>query len=187
MATSKQNFGLNQQQFEELLSNLKKGDMELFKQIFISHFNSCKQYIQSKYKASDEDAHDVTMDTILEFRRRLLADKVQYGNLRFLFTQMASQRYLRLLKNNRKEILDQDFEEVIEEQPYSEQELAILESAWSMLSESCKKLLRWNVYDGIKLNEIAKMLDKQASAVRKQKERCMNKLIEIYKQQTDGI
>ena len=182
MATSKQNFGLNPQQFTQLLEKLKQGDHSLFKTLFVSHFNDCKQFIRRKYGASEEDAYDATMDTVIIFRNRLLDNKIEYGNLRYLFTKMASQVYLRNTKQKQNEVTYDNLRiEPRAEDPYQEDQLNLLTKAWGALSNNCQDLLKLNFYQNMTLSAIAEQLGSKAATIRKQKERCMAKLIELYK------
>ena len=183
MQQSGKNFGLSEAQFNQMLIALKKGDNSLFEQTFLLHFQDCMNYLKRRYKASHEDAYDVSMDTLLEFCKRLKKGKIVYGNLRFLFTQMASQVYLKWIK---KQNLVGEWEdlEIPEEKPESvdEEATSALNKAWSQLGTNCQKMLRSYYYDQVTLNEIASDLGKSDVAVRKQKQRCMEKLRGLFKQ-----
>ncbi|MBK8111208.1 MAG: sigma-70 family RNA polymerase sigma factor [Saprospiraceae bacterium] len=106
---------------------------------------------------------------------------MSYGNLRFLFLQMASQHYIRQQTAKSKVVSADQFDEAEEEEvTISDDQLAMLGHAWKDLGEVCKDLLKMNFYDGLKLNEIAKKMDKTDVAVRKQKERCLEQLKNTY-------
>ena len=87
------NFGLSEEEFVQLKAQLVRGDEKLFQVIFFAHFESCMNYLKHQYKVPHEKAYDVTMDALLLFRRKILEGKVRYGNLRFLFTQMAQPHF----------------------------------------------------------------------------------------------
>lgn len=180
----KENFGLSAKDFENLCQHLQKGDTILFEKIFLAHFSDCTQYLLAKYKVQYDDAYDATMDTLLTFRQRLVDGKIQYGNMRFLYTQMASQHLLRKLKSSKYKTIENL--QIADTLPdlLSKEDLSTLSIAWNRLSSDCQELLRLNYYQGLKLVHIAKQLNKNANAVRKQKERCQGKLIEYFKKQT---
>jgi RNA polymerase sigma factor (sigma-70 family) len=168
------NFNLTELQFNEMVAQLHFGDNALFKQVFVAHSADCIKYLQLTYKAEYDEAYDAMLDTMLNYRQRLVDGKVSYGNLRFLFLQMASQHYIRQQTAKSKVVSTEQFDEPEEEEvSITEDQLAMLGQAWKDLGDVCKDLLKMNFYDGLKLNEIAKKMDKSDVAVRKQKERCL--------------
>lgn len=181
---TKNNFDLTEEVFYQLLDNLKAGETTLFKQIFLSHAKDCISYLQIKYKASYNDAYDAMLDTMIEYRKRLLDGKVVYGNLRFLFLQMASQHYCRMMKSDKHmdeiENFESELTEIDSENIYDETQLTNLEKALNNMEGECKEILIMNYYNSLKLNEIAEKLGKNYDALRKQKERCVNTLIKLF-------
>ncbi len=177
----KENFGLSPQDFERLVADLKRNETVFFEQVFLAHFAECRAYLQREYGAKVDDAYDATMDTLLEFRRRLVEGKLSYGNLRYLFTKMASQHYIRTQKAYRsQEIKETDMP--IDTQEIDPEDLQRLNQAWSELGEGCQELLKWVYYGKMKLSEIAEQEGKSAVSVRKQKERCIKKLKTLLSQ-----
>lgn len=175
------NFQLSENQFEDLLMKLHEGDNALFKQVFTAHASDCIQYLKVTYRAEHDEAYDAMLDTMISFRQRLVDGKVKYGNLRFLFLQMASQHFVRLQTQKSKTVSTDQFEDSIEEEVnITEGQLKMLESAWTQLGDLCRQLLKMNFYDGLKLNEIALKMEKSDVAIRKQKERCLEQLKTTY-------
>lgn len=95
---SKDNFGLTKKEFDQFVAKVKVGDETMFIRVFNVHFNPSVRYIQNKFSIPQEMAHDTCMDTMIEFREKLIAGKIKYGNVRYLFTKMAVHRYLDDLK-----------------------------------------------------------------------------------------
>lgn len=178
----KQNFGLTEADFKNLLSNMQSGDNTLFEEIFLSQFKETVQYISRKYQAEWQDAYDATMDGMLKFHQRLLDGKIAYGNLRFLFTQVAGQMYLdKLRKHKNKDSLEDSFEKSSEEEENIDPEvMEELNKAWDQMCPDCQRVLKAFYYDGISLNDLAEQLEKSPAATRKQKQRCMDKLRDFY-------
>jgi RNA polymerase sigma factor (sigma-70 family) len=169
------NFGLSESDFKLIITQLKVNETKFFELVFTSHFADCTSFIQKNYKASYDDAYDATMDAIIEFRERLVNQKISYGNLRYLFTKMASQIYMKKAKKfQNREINESDLSEPV--QAVDEDELSILNKAWDELGNNCQNLLRNHFYAKLKLSEIAEIEQKSSSSIRKQKERCMNRL-----------
>lgn len=174
---NEKNFGLSEDKFKQMQQELKHGKDSLFERIFLNHFSSCIDYLKFNKNLSHEDAYDTSMDTMLEFRMHLIAEKIEYGNLRFLFTRMAVQRFLKTKKRGEKIETTDELPEMLElAQSYSDEDLGILELAWNKLNADCKELLKRFYYDNVKLTDLALILGKNASTLRKQKERCTNTL-----------
>ena len=166
------NFGLTEMGFVEMRNALRQGNEELFEKVFLAHFESCIQYLMSNYTLTRENAYDASMDALIEFRRKLIADKIGYGNMRFLFTRMASQIYLKSKsKNMRVEGLTYDDESTVDQD-----DMIALDKAISQLGPECQELLRLNFYEKMKISEIAVLKDKSAASLRKAKQRCIEQL-----------
>lgn len=173
------NFGLTESQFYFLVKKLQSGDQELFKETFLLHFDDCTKYLINKYRSNYDDAYDITMDTLIMFHTRLVKGKVKYGNIRFLFTQMASQHFQRKIKQIRN-VDPMDIELPVAEEAIDEESVLILNKAWELLGENCQDLLKKVFYGQMKLKDIAIEEQKSSVAIRKQKERCVSKLKNLF-------
>lgn len=174
------NFNLLESEFNELKLELQSGNEELFKQVFLSHFDYALNYVINKFNAEYNLAYDISMNTLLEFRHRIIKDKVSYGNLNFLFTQMCSQRYQRsMAKNIKKVAISRGVENSIEDNSapdLSEEMIAHLDKAMEMMGENCQEILRKIYYENLSYNTLESIYNKKAATLRKQKERCMTYL-----------
>lgn len=161
-----------------MVDGLRCNDMDFFKQVFLQQFNETMVYIKRKYRADHEDAYDATMDTLLDFRRRFVEGKLAYGNLRFLFTKMSAQMYLR----NKKTQHPIQSSAVFDLEPMSEESAAevpdTFKKVWKKFGEKCKHLLTMHYYGNMQLIEIAEELSQSPATIRKRKERCIAKLKE---------
>ena len=174
------NFGLSEQRFNELLSELEHGNDDLYEQVFLTHFKSCQWYLMHYHKASYEDAYDITMNTLIVFCNRLKAGKIRYGNLRFLFTQMAGQIYGKWIK---KEVVHESLDGIDIEEVFHTLDgdhFIALENAWNALAEPCRKLLKDHYYEDVPLKEIAEGINKSPESIRKRKQRCVEALRNFF-------
>lgn len=170
------NFGLTENEFSEMCYKLRHGNEELFEKVFLSHFEDCVNYLLNNYSINREDAYDTTMETLILFRKRLIDGKISFGNIRYLFTKMASQVFFKSEKKvNRVEGLTIDGDSDI-----NEAELQILEKAINSLGEACQELLRLNFYEKMTIAEIALIKNKNAASLRKAKQRCLSKLKTLF-------
>ena len=172
------NFGLTQIEYNELVEDLKIGKEELFEKIFLSHFDNCKQFLVTKHSASYELAYDITMDTLIQFRKRILTDKTTYGNLRYLFTVMASQNLIKYYQKTKKIDLSPFY---LESTPAkSEAVYEALSFAWDTLENDSKKVLEEYYYKKTPLIKIANKLGIKDSSMRKKKQRCLERLRTLF-------
>ena len=171
------NFGLSPNDFDRLVSDLKRNEADFFKTVFLKHFEDCMIFLQRQNGASSDDAYDATMDALIQFRRLLVEGKLRYGNLRYLFTKMASQIYLKNKKKFQIQEIGASDMEMAEFSPGDDQEnIALLNAAWTELGANCQELLKLHYYGQMKLNEIAAYRGKTPTAIRKQKERCIERI-----------
>lgn len=183
------NFGLSAVEFDRLVADLRRNETAFFEQVFLHHFGDCLNYLQRTYRASRDDAYDASMDTLLLFRRRLVEGKLQYGNLRYLYTRMASQVYLR--QQNRTPLTTEIQEEsVVDTIPApladaDREDQKLLGAAWDKLEAPCQELLKRFYYGKQPLSEIAAESGRTAAAIRKQKERCVKRLRDIFSHQSE--
>ncbi len=174
-----QNFGLSKSEFVEMIVSLKDGREDLFERIFLSHFENCIQYLIKNFKVEREQAYDISMETLIQFRKKLLTDKISYGNLRYLFTKMAGQNIIK--KSQKKEkrdltgfyLLDDDIQ-------YEEKAFEALEEAWDTLDCEKKIILESYYYNKTPLIKLATKLGITDTTMRKKKQRSVEKLRELF-------
>ncbi|MEO1259927.1 MAG: hypothetical protein AAFZ15_14130 [Bacteroidota bacterium] len=172
---AKQNFGLQQEEFETMLEKMKQGDESLFETVFLAHFEHCMHFLINHRNIHPSAAYDATMDAMLKFRKLLLTGKISYGNMRYLFTRMASQ----LATDNKQPVTTPITElnnSVAEELDLDDDILNIIDKAWEQLCQDCSNLLKNFYYHKIALTTIAAQQKISEASIRKRKQRCLEKL-----------
>ena len=168
---SEKNFGLTEAEFEQLADSLAQGDQRLFERVFLTHYKDCLNYLVRKDGLPYAEAYDLTMDTLLLFRDLIIAGKIRYGNLRYLFTRMARQAHLRGKKKN--DHLTGMTNSCLEFPELTQEEFDLLGRAFKSLGKECQRLLRAHYYFRRSLKDIAIEEDRAPATVRKQKSRCV--------------
>ncbi len=178
-----QNFGLNFQEFETLVRRLRAGDETLFDHIFRKHFEDCRRFLVYEKKVPTDDAYDLTIDTILDFRDLLIAGKINYGNMRFLFTRMAFTTWLKRANKNAKtsdiDDLKLDFADDIAID-WDDDTHNALGKAWGLLEKKCQETLRLRYYDNLQIQQIAELREAKANSVTQENKRCMTALKQYF-------
>lgn len=178
------NFNLTEETFNQLKEQLRRGDETLFETIFLAHFKDCMSYLEHQFRMPKDKSYDVTMDALLAFRRKLLEGKIRYGNLRFLFTQLASHLYLKEVGRAPSKDLKKEVQALMNEDRYEldDHERERLRRAWARLGEGCKDLLKWVYYYNAMIKDVAQAKEVSAATLRKQKQRCVDKLKTFFKE-----
>ena len=157
----KKNFGLTPDVFNLYLSNLKRGDEMLFEIIFKEHFERCRTFLVRKLGADSDVAYDITLETLIKFRKNLIADKIKYGNLAALFTIDARNNYLRWSQKENKyeHVAAESQEEIIIDEPdlntFDIDLVDKLKIAIKNIGNDCNELLNWHYYLKMPLKVIA--------------------------------
>lgn len=170
------NFGLTQAEFDQMVEELRSGSYDFYERVFLTHFNSCLDYVKFHCNASHTDAYDATMDAMLSLCKKLKEGKVGYGNLRYLFTRMACQFYS---QSNRRQAIFQVIEGV--EKPdeptdLQQENIKMMWEAWGYLGKPCQSVLRSFYFDKMSLKSISEREQRSEVALRKQKQRCLEAL-----------
>lgn len=170
------NFDLSEEAFHEMVATLQAGDEQLYEQVFLSHFKSCMNLLKRKYKAPHQDAYDATMNAMLLFCRKLKEGSVEYGNLRYLFTQMAAHSYLKWIKRQSKTEEFTLFDTTEQLPRFDKESYELLGKAFAMLGDGCSELLNAFYYNENTLQQVAESTGRSYVGIRKQKQRCIEKL-----------
>ena len=186
MSSLEKNLHLSETQYNSLLKALKLGDTTLFKQLFTKESQHCIDFLRRSYQVDHDKAYDITIEAIIVMRQRMVDDKVAYGNIKALFFQIAKHLYFKSLRTKSFQSIDETYElSDIDDLPiYSEEEINLLTKALARINKECQKILSLFYYQNQKLYDIADSMGKSHDAIRKQKERCINGLVDVYKQMT---
>jgi len=176
------NFGLTQTQFDDLTLRLRQGDESLFETLFVNHFKDCLNILIRKYGAPQDEAYDCVMWAMLQMRKLLLEDRVEYGNLESYMTRIAVNKYLKKQERNREFPTDILPEGLMDQEEFDDGEsLKILDRAWGKMGEKCQALLKGFYYDKIELKHLTLRLgDSSEANTRKRKERCLLELRNLF-------
>ncbi len=161
MDDSKKNFGLSEVSFARYLEQLQSGDEALVQVIFKAHFERCRGFLMKELGATYDDAYDITKETLLKFRKNLIAGKIDYGNMAALFTIDARNNFFKMIEKRKKQApadLDEtvlNLPEVQDAAAFDEELVQHLKVALTKLCTDCRELLDWHYYLNMPQREIA--------------------------------
>ena len=180
---------MSQEEFNQYVQKAKSGDDALFVLIYQVHFESCISFLRMKFKLTENEAYDICMDTMIKFRAKVLNDKISYGNLKFLYTRMASNVFLdskrkeEKIQNAINHFSVDDSASKVNEDEF----LDILDVAMEHLDEENRTLLQEIYFDEKDVHKVAEEMNISYPALRKRKQRMLEKLKSIFKDQLKKI
>lgn len=175
----KKNFGLSPDKFNALANQLKNGDEAILKHIAKMHFQQCMAYLMTQCKVDKGTAYDLCLDTLLEFRKKLLLNKISYGNLNFLFTRMAKNAYVDQIKKKEKIQNAINLFTGSTDEYNSENEncmFCILEKSIKELGEPDGELIKKIYFSKKDIRKVAEDYDISYATLRKRKQRLLSRL-----------
>jgi len=178
------NLGLSEKQFYDLVEELKNGNNKLFELAFNKLVFYNIRYAKRKYRISEFDAKDATINALYSLRNKLIDDKIKYSNIRFLFTKMVYHEYLLIRKRNENIVyLDTATENnlVDSTDSFTDENFNKLNTAMKKLDSKCVELLESIYSKNAKLNKLADKFGISYDLIRKRKQRCLDKLRSIVK------
>jgi DNA-directed RNA polymerase specialized sigma24 family protein len=152
--------------------------------------------LKSGARCDEHQGYDIFIDSILDFRKNVLAGKVVYQNIPAYLQRIC---WYKWLETNRKLQRHQQSRDMIASQLYSksetpeglqstesqfEDQLAQIRTGMQALSEKCRKVITMSIAEGQSMAEIAEQLGMASADVAKTtKSRCYKRLIEFIRTQ----
>jgi RNA polymerase sigma factor (sigma-70 family) len=174
--------------FSELVRQLKAGNNELLKSIFEAHSSYCIHGLLSRHSCSRQDAEDIYIDSILNFR-----DKIVSGNItvitdlkNYLYATCQNMFLARLSKAQRVYNAAVEIsrysggihDTLNDEDDFKEQMISLTKDGLSDLGDKCRDILTSFYFVKLSLEEIAvKFNMANANVAKVSKSRCFQQLV----------
>ncbi len=168
--------------WQELQSELKRGNNEMLSVFFQEHAGYCTRKLTKEHQCSQEDAEDIFIESVMNLREKLIKGAVEaVANVRsYLYKTCHYMLMDRLRKKGRQA---QEEEDVVrffyesayttENDPFDKELVEITKIAWNELSEKCKDILHFFYVDKLEMKEIAELMAFASADVAKtSKSRC---------------
>ncbi|MEL7003162.1 MAG: hypothetical protein AAFN93_10570, partial [Bacteroidota bacterium] len=151
------------------LSNaLKKGQNQVLEPIFKENYHYCIDNLVQGKGCNPEEAEDLYLESIMNFREKILAGKVTYlTDIKYYLLQTCINMFLvRVEQKKRWERNIPDVERffyesdylIDEDEQHHEHELKIARQVWKALGEKCKDIIHYFYVDRLRMNEIAELM-----------------------------
>jgi len=178
---------MDQNELKILKSELQRGNNDYLESVFEEYGPYCISNIMKKFSCAREDAEDILVDSIINFRDKILAGKVTYlSNIRnYIYTTCVNMKkekdyYARKQKEKEQEVILYLYSENEETKSYKEELLQISLQAFKELSDSCQRILRYFYIYKLTMEQIADELEySSANTAKVTKARCYKKWLEI--------
>lgn len=184
----KNNFGLSLDRFNHMVDKLRIGDEALLRHIAQHHFDSCIKYLMHNCKVSEDQAYDLCLDTMLKFRNKLIADKISYGNLNYLYTRMAKNALVDKIKKEKRIQSAVDLFAINDSDDGQENEkrmFEILETSIKDMDQGSQTLINEIYFSDKDIHQVATEYDITYATLRKRKQRMIEKLKSIFMKNID--
>jgi len=180
---------MNQLEINLLKSELKSGNNEFLKSVFEEHGAYCLFNIMRKFGCPREDAEDLLIDAIINFRDKLLSGKIQYltSVRNYLYTTCVNMKkekdyYRKRQKEKAHEVEQYLYSDDHESNAHKEMLLKLAMESFRQLSEPCQQILRYFYIYKYSMEELAKRVGlANANSAKVTKARCYKKWLEIIK------
>lgn len=187
---------MNDKEFISLVEQLKNGDNRCLKFIFEEHSTFCIQNLLRNSSCTLQEAEDIFMDAVINFRDKAIAGKISYmTNIRnYIYTTCLNMQKVQFqtkkrMHSKQEEVLMyfQETSAVDEDDntstlEFEELMMRISIEALHLLDERCQRLLKDFYVKGHKMSEIANNLGlANANVAKTVKSRCYKKWMEGVK------
>lgn len=180
----------------EIIEQLQSGDNRYLEEIFRMHSSYCIKNLQIKYRCQPEEAEDIFIDAVINFRQKAVQGDISYlTSIRnYLFATCCNMwKASRYQKNSFmrkvpeiKRYFYQEYQEDItarEQDEYIDDLLRITNEAMESLGDKCQRILRYYYFDRYSMAEIAEKMEFSGPDVAKTlKSRCFKRLINRIKE-----
>lgn len=181
---------MSESELSVLSQAIKKGDNSVLSPIFQQNKVYCIEKLIHVKNCPPEEAEDIYMEAIMNFREKILLDKITFlTDVKFYLSQTCINMFLVRVKQKRrwtKQISDvqrffYESEYLIEGSEYDyEEAIALARGAWDGLKEQCRDIIHYYYVDKLKMQEIAELMSFASANVAKTiKSRCYKKMLEI--------
>jgi len=191
---------MTEEEFIQLAEALQNGDNTVLQRLQ-PYQTYCQKtvMIKSHQQCSAEESYDIFVDAILDFRRNVLAGKVEYKAIRAYLARICFNKWMERSRNKRRneihlaelaQVTDQmdgtsdpetllvQQEEIKARATQQQIEIAQIEAGMAALSEKCRKILMLAIVDEVPMARIAELLGFANRHVAKTtKSRCYQQLV----------
>lgn len=174
---------VNQIELDLLRAEILRGNNSGLSKIFESCAEYCIRGLMKKTNVTKEDAEDIFIESVMNFREKLIDNKLSYlTSIKAYIFRTCYNMYLAKIETEKRwqrKISD------IERYYYSsnkgsfdEERMNATKHAWSQLSEKCKDIISYFYIDKLSMTEIAELLNLgNADVAKASKSRCYKKFV----------
>lgn len=193
---------MTEKDYEELVKQLKLGNNSVLDRLR-EYQAYCQKtvMIKSFHRCSAEESYDIFIDAVLDFRKNVLADKVEFKAIRAYLARICFNKWMeRSRAGQRKQMRSSDEttleyvpetspnaeemqianEEMRAQQQEDEVRLSWISEGMAGLSEKCQRILRLAIVDELPMATIASVMGlANANVAKATKFRCYQKLVDF--------
>jgi len=171
----------------EFIKKLKAGDRKAYLKLYEDCYQTASIYIMNK-KGSTSDVEDVFQEALMVLVKKLRDPSFNLDVLPQTYLKaVVKKMWLYRLRGKKEDVVyDEQLEVAVEdeilEKEVFEQKHDLVFKAMDKLKEDCQKVLLSFYYKKMRLADIAEEMGFTSNSVKVKKNRCMNKLRELVKE-----
>jgi len=179
------------QEIKRLRLQFQIGQNDYLKLIFEKHGSYCISNVMKKFKCPQEDAEDIMVDAIINFRDKVMKGKITHvTNIRnYIYTTCVNMMkeksyYSKKKKEKEQEVMFSLYTDHSESIHYKEDLIQLSLQAFQKLGEQCQMILHYFYVSRCSMDEIAQELGfANANTAKVTKARCYKKWLQIIKKE----
>jgi RNA polymerase sigma factor (sigma-70 family) len=185
---------MTKEDFNDLVLRLKRGDNTALSYLHPFQDGCIRMLVVKSNARCDQDtAYDLFVDAILDFRKNILQDKVEFQNVQAYLRRICWNKWLASARTTNRQdsklgivastlYAHAETETIEEMEELYTSRMAQVEEAMQQLSEQCRKILCLAIAEELSMSEIARQLNLASADVAKTtKSRCYKKLLELIR------
>jgi len=186
---------MSEEEFNGIVSGLKRGDNTVLSMLQPFQDDCIRTLVvKSGANCSAQQAYDIFVESVLDFRKNILLDKVVYQNIPAYIQRICWYKWLEMSRSRQRHEREKtmirahlypvvaDPESIVVGDEEYARKLALLRTGMQGLSERCRRVLTMAISDGIPMTEIARQLGMASADVAKTtKSRCYKRLIKLIR------
>jgi RNA polymerase sigma factor (sigma-70 family) len=178
-------YSLKKDSLHQIKSELLAGNNSCLKVIFEKYGNYCVQVLRKKTRCTLEDAEDILMDAVLNFREKIITGQIEFltNTKSYLFNTCYN---MWLVKYQKEKVQDSKIAHVVNELYDTDNVIHrkgamkdIGYAALNKLGDKCQQILNLYYLENLRMEDISTIMGfASASVAKTSKSRCFKKLME---------
>lgn len=183
------------QENNKVIRGIRLGNNQVIKKLYDDYFHYATAFVGNNGGELDDRKEIFQEALIALYSAALNPDFVIKTKVKFYLAGIVHNLWVNELENRKKtailkqirkaevsNTLDDDFQQILKEKIYLEEQYGKLDLALNSLGEDCKTLIDYTFFEKLKDKEISPLMNYSLEFVRQKRSRCLKKLKKIARE-----